>query len=91
MGTDLLYGPLMVTQPADGAQELLPEELAVRGVDVVPGVLLGEPDPGALVVPAVEADDRGEVGEAWGDDSILYHVAHVVNTPHMFPDAVQVH
>ena len=90
MGTDLLYGPLMVTQPADGAQELLPEELAVNVVNVVPGVLLGEPD-SVHIFLAVDTGDHGEVGETGGNDGILNHVANVVNLSNMILDPGQVH
>lgn len=40
MGPDLRQRSHSVTKPADGSDQLLPEELAVDGVDVVIGVLL---------------------------------------------------
>ena len=85
---DLRKGPLSVTEPADSSGQLLPEELGMDGVDVVVGVLLCEPHPGALVVLAVEADDGGQVGDVGASEGAGNHaLLDPVNLPDVILDA----
>ena len=85
---DLSKGPLSVTEPAESSCQLLPEELGMDGVDVVVGVLLREPHPGAFVVLAVEADGGGQVGDIGASEGAGNHaLLDTVSLPDVILDA----
>ena len=85
---DLSKGPLSVTEPANGSGQLLPKELGMDGVNVVMGVLLREPHPGALVVLAVEADYGGQSGDVRASEGAGNHaLLDTVSLPDVILDA----
>ena len=89
---DFYKGPSHVAEPAGGDEELLPQELTVDVVNVVIGVTLREPDPGVLVVIAVNTDDGGQAGDVGtGDGAGNHALLDLVNTPDMILDASKVH
>ena len=72
--------------------ELLPEELTVDILNVVIGVTLREPDPGVLVVIAVNTDDGGQAVDVGAGDSAGNHaILDLVTTPDMILDARKGH
>ena len=61
-------------------------------VDVLAGVTLGEPDPGVLVVIAVDTDEGGQAGDVGAGDSAGNHaLLDLVNRPDMILDTGKVH
>ena len=61
-------------------------------VDVLVGVTLGEPDPGVLVVIAVDTDEGGQAGDVRAGDSAGNHaLLDLVNLPDMILDTGKVH
>ena len=61
-------------------------------VDVLVGVTLGEPDPGVLVVIAVDTDEGGQAGDVRaGDSAGNYALLDLMNLPDMILDTGKVH
>ena len=92
MRLDFCQGPSYVAESAGCGEELLPEELTVDIFNVVMGVTLREPDPGVLVVIAVNTDDGGQAVDVGAGDSAGNHsILDLVNTPDMILDARKGH
>ena len=61
-------------------------------VYVLVGVTLGEPDPGVLVVVAVDTDEGGQSGDVGASDSAGNHaLLDLMNLPDMILDTGKVH
>ena len=95
MRLDFCQGPSYVAESAGCGEELLPEELTVDIFNVVIGVILREPDPGVLIVVAVDAvvaDEGGQAVDVGAGDSAGNHaILDLVTTPDMILDARKGH
>ena len=61
-------------------------------VDVLVGLTLCEPDPGVLIIVAVNTDDGGQAGDVRAGDGAGNHtLLDLVNLPDMILDAGKVH
>ena len=61
-------------------------------IDVLVGVTLCEPNPGVLIVVAVDTDDGGQAGDVGAGDGAGDHaLLDLVNLPDMILDAGKVH